>query len=375
MGEKRHIVIAKLFDSGGMNTHFATLSHYLGAESMIVILESEEQRDFLQQISPAEFRAVYVIPALHHFAHLEYRLTTNVKEAFLVLRSMARILGLSLANGIADITISAAEPEKYLYFLWLPFLRVIYILHSEPKILMSRFTRFTCNRRLGRRKRLITVSDSMKRAICTAWQLAAGKKNFISVIHNCILEDKEEGGDKSARAPGQLRVTTLGHVDQRKNPATWLEVAKLVTRDHPETEFVWLGNGALLEEYRILTDGIDRIIFQGKVKDVQTWLHKTTVYYQPSLVEPHGIATVEAMSAGLPCVVARTGGLSESVEDGVNGNVVEPTDVPAHVSAIENLLKDAALREYYGENSLKRFRDLFTYPSFKEKMDEVYLTV
>lgn len=372
MGKKRHIVIAKLFDSGGMNTHFSILIHYLNAEKVILILESEQQREFLKETGLTNFRSVHVIPNLHSYAHLEYRPTTNIKEALLIVRSLTLIFWLSMINGLACITISAAEPEKYLYLFWLPFLRVVYILHSEPIQLMSRFTRFTCNTCLGRKKYVVTVSNSMKRAICAVWHLAQGKNRFVAVVHNCLLKDSGLDTGQKERTQGRLQVTTMGHVDKRKNPATWLEVAKVIIYKYPGVEFVWLGNGALLEEYRALTAGMNHIIFTGKVKNVQSWLCETAVYYQPSLIEPHGIAVVEAMSAGLPCVVANTGGLPESVEEGVNGYVVEPTDLMAHVSAIESLLENALLRQVYGQNSRKRYKALFTYSRFIEKMDEVY---
>ncbi|MDN3548725.1 glycosyltransferase family 4 protein [Mucilaginibacter aquaedulcis] len=372
MSRKKHIVIVKLFDSGGVNTHFKTLIHYLGAENVILILENQQQRDFLQNLELNNCKAVYVMPYLHRYAHLAYRPTTNIRESLLIIRSLIQILWLSIINQFATITVSAAEPEKYLYLFWLPFSKVFYILHSEPMILMSHFTRFTCNLRLGRRKKIITVSYSMKQAICSAWRLRQSKAQSITVIYNCLLKDFFPNTDLKKSSSKKFRITTMGHVDNRKNPSTWLKVAKLVTVNHPQTEFIWLGNGALLEEYQCSTASLDRIIFAGKVEYVQAWLEETTIYYQPSVVEPHGIAVVEAMSAGLPCIVAETGGLPESVQEGIDGKVVKPIDVEVHVSAIEQLLENEFLRQIYGKNARKRYVNLFSYPQFKEKMDRIY---
>ena len=369
---KKHILIAKLFDSGGMNTHFQTLVYYLKAENIVLILEDEQQRHFLQKTGLTDFRAIHVMPGLHGYAHLSYRLTTNIKEMLLITRTMLLIWWLSLINGMADVTVSAAEPEKYLYLLWLPFCQVIYILHSEPMTCMSAFTTHTCNRRLGCKKQIITVSNYMKQVICCVWGVIPTRAAFVVVIHNCISKEAVSSRATERQTSENIRITTMGHVDHRKNPAIWLEVAGLVTRRYPKVDFIWLGNGPLLSKYQQLTIGCDRITFAGKADEIQSCLEQTTIYYQPSLVEPHGIAVVEAMSAGLPCVVSQIGGLPESVEDGVNGRVVKPTDVLAHVDAIELLLKEQLLRSNYGDNSRKRYQFFFSYPQFSKKMDSVY---
>lgn len=55
-------------------------------------------------------------------------------------------------------------------------------------------------------------------------------------------------------------------------------------------------------------------------------LGQSTVAVFPSLYEPFGIVALEAMSAGVPVIVSRTGGLAEIVEDGVTGLAFTPGD-------------------------------------------------
>jgi len=370
---KRHIVIVRLFDSGGMNTHFKTLVRYLGKENMILVLENQKQIGFLKSIvTGAPVRKIRILPDLHGFAHLSYYFTTNIKEFFLIVRSIFMILLLSIGNLNADITISVAEPEKYLYLLWIPFLKVTYILHSEPKTVFTRFTTFTCNCRLGKKRRIVTVSNAMRHAICSNWHIAAGKQDFVKLIYNCAEETGVDRDDSSPLSEKKAVVTTMGHVDERKNPETWLKVAIAVTANHPDTEFLWLGNGPLLSDFEKATQTISCVSFPGAVENVVPYLKKSAIYYQPSLTEPHGIAVLEAMYNGLPCVVADTGGLPESVENGYNGIVVDPTNITENVNALKTLLDDVALRKSFGANGVKRYLALFSYDRFKEKMDEIY---
>jgi glycosyltransferase involved in cell wall biosynthesis len=60
------------------------------------------------------------------------------------------------------------------------------------------------------------------------------------------------------------------------------------------------------------------------------------------------VALMEAMSAGLPVVATRTGGISELVLDDHNGFLVTPAEPDALATALERLASDTALRERLG---------------------------
>ncbi len=61
----------------------------------------------------------------------------------------------------------------------------------------------------------------------------------------------------------------------------------------------------------------------------------------------------KAMSAGLPIIASRTGGLPELVQDGQNGILIEPGDQLGLLTALQRLIQDPALRYELGENSRK----------------------
>lgn len=52
---------------------------------------------------------------------------------------------------------------------------------------------------------------------------------------------------------------------------------------------------------------------------------RADVFIMPSLAECFGLATIEAMAAGLPVVVANRGGATDIVEPGRTGMIIEPT--------------------------------------------------
>lgn len=369
---RKHVIITKLFEFGGSNTHLKTLINYFGKQNVILILEDTNQLLYLKSIEPNLL--VKIKPNLHSYAHLNYpSILSNLKELVFILKSILDILFLSIKHDFADVTISAVEPEKHLYFLWLPYIKVTYILHSTPSIKYTSFTAFTCNSKLGNQKKIITVSNSNKKLICENWDLSDKKKPFINVIYNTIIECDPKNLDSSfaSKSADQRYVVTLGHVTDYKNPDIWLEVAKLVTSMRVNVQFLWFGGGPLLNYFQETAQKINRVSFLGMTTNADNYLKTATLYYQPSLYETQGIAVLEAMYNKLPCVVANIGGLPESVQNKHNGILVDPRNIQENVDAIIHLLDNDELRLLYGLNSYNRYQELFTYTNFKAKMDAI----
>jgi glycosyltransferase involved in cell wall biosynthesis len=89
----------------------------------------------------------------------------------------------------------------------------------------------------------------------------------------------------------------------------------------------------------------DVVHFTGEREDVPALLANSHISVLPSCREPFGMAPVEAMAAGVPVVVSRTGGLAEIVTDGVNGLLVPVEDPAAIAAAIMRICADQALRQ------------------------------
>ncbi len=73
--------------------------------------------------------------------------------------------------------------------------------------------------------------------------------------------------------------------------------------------------------------------------------YQSDLFVLPSRAECFGIATVEAMSTGLPVITSDVGGVHDIVEPGRNGYIVPSEDIRSLGAAIERILGDASLRE------------------------------
>ena len=92
----------------------------------------------------------------------------------------------------------------------------------------------------------------------------------------------------------------------------------------------------------------------GYVANPEHYMAASDVFCLPSYREGFGIVAIEAAALGLPCVGTRIVGLSDAVVDGATGLLVPPKDARSLAAALENLLRDDALRARLGAAARER---------------------
>jgi glycosyltransferase involved in cell wall biosynthesis len=103
-----------------------------------------------------------------------------------------------------------------------------------------------------------------------------------------------------------------------------------------------------------LQEKVDR---RGRIDSVDTLFtiySEADIFVLPSVWDTSPIVLVEAMSFGLPIVATAAGGAREWVQDGVNGFLVPPANVPGLTDPIGRLIADSAMRKQMGEASLEK---------------------
>jgi glycosyltransferase involved in cell wall biosynthesis len=99
--------------------------------------------------------------------------------------------------------------------------------------------------------------------------------------------------------------------------------------------------------------------FVGFQTNVGEWLTAADITVVPSLVEPLGNATLEAMAHALPVVAAAVGGIPEMVVHGQTGILVPPQAPEELAVGLRTLIWDAEMRTCFGEAGRKRCEQVF----------------
>jgi glycosyltransferase involved in cell wall biosynthesis len=94
----------------------------------------------------------------------------------------------------------------------------------------------------------------------------------------------------------------------------------------------------------------------------------------PSRNEPFGLVLLEAWSAEKGVVASNVGGLSENIEDFVDGVKVEP-EPDSLAWGINNLINDPRTAIALGKRGRKKVERLFLWNPVCKKMTETYARV
>ena len=133
-------------------------------------------------------------------------------------------------------------------------------------------------------------------------------------------------------------VLSVGELKPHKNHITVIDaIGELKDKN---IVYLICGKGELLErlQSRVQLLGIeDKVKFLGYRKDVNEIMQCSDVFAFPSKREGLGLASLEAMAAGLPVIGARTRGIVDYVVDGETGYLCEVQNPTSYMKAIQCL--------------------------------------
>lgn len=99
------------------------------------------------------------------------------------------------------------------------------------------------------------------------------------------------------------------------------------------------------------------------------------VFALPTRFEPFGIAYVEAMHFGLPCIGPNAWAVPEIIDDGGTGFLIQADDVAALTDRLLELLTDRARAREMGAAARRRAAELFTWPRVIDRMTDTLMSI
>ena len=108
----------------------------------------------------------------------------------------------------------------------------------------------------------------------------------------------------------------------------------------------------------------------GKPGDLNQYYQRASVFCMPTYREPFGIVFIEAMAAHLPIVATHVGAIPDFVEEGRNGLLVEPGNIPGIADALVKLLNNPPLARRFGQRSYEIIQERYSWDAVGKKFQE-----
>ncbi|GGN92321.1 glycosyl transferase [Actinoplanes lobatus] len=191
-------------------------------------------------------------------------------------------------------------------------------------------------------------------------------------------------GPAVERTPGLNRILTVARFVERKGIEDSIRAMPAV----PGAELVVVGGPpaaeldaepyarrlrALAEHCRVA----DRVRLAGAVPahEMPAWYRSADVLATTPWYEPFGLTPLEAMACGVPVVATAVGGLTDTVVDGVTGDLVPPRNPRALALALRRLAGDEVRRYGYAAAAADRAAASYSWPRIAERLTAVYAAV
>lgn len=172
--------------------------------------------------------------------------------------------------------------------------------------------------------------------------------------------------------PNAVLAIAMGDIVPRKNYRTAIEaVAK---SNCPNLHYIICGRGTQIEELKHFANSLgirDHIHFLGFRTDIKQLALASDLFLFSSLQEGLPRSTMEAMSAGLPCVISSIRGHVDLIENNQGGFLCPVTDVEAYSTALRKLVCNADLRKQQGTIAKERVKN-FDIEVVRQRINEIY---
>lgn len=226
---------------------------------------------------------------------------------------------------------------------------------------------------------VIAVSDFTKQIIVREYGIPADK---VQVVHNGIDAATLPQGKgtlprlRQLKAAGFSIVLFLGRITLQKGPDYFLRVAKRVREKNAKVLFVMSGSGDMEVSMMKMAAQLgisDKMLFTGFVSGAERheMYASADLFVMPSVSEPFGITTLEAMSLGTPVLISKQSGVSEAVSHVLKADFWDVEDMANKILAVVGY---AGLGKSLSQNATREAESL-TWERAAHKVDNVLRSV
>lgn len=229
---------------------------------------------------------------------------------------------------------------------------------------------------------VVVVSEELKR-----YYAEMRNSSDITVIPNGVDPDKFDPRrfDKQTAEPATCRIGFLGSFKQWHGVMSLVKVAESLRDVSDRVRFVMIGNGPLFEECvstvedRNLTETFEfvgRVSHDTVAKELATLDAAIAPYPDVEFFYYSPIKVFEYLSMELPTIASDIGQISDVIDHGTDGLLVEPGNVEGFASAIRNIVDlyetEPDTLDMMGEQARSKVLSKYSWRVNAKRLEEVY---
>lgn len=226
-------------------------------------------------------------------------------------------------------------------------------------------------RKLKKIKHLVAVSEQSKDTLMQKFDYLADKIVAIPNIVDSGYINTMASEFDPAYTEGIIHLVTVSRLSPEKHLENVIYCAKYLQNKGIDFQWHIVGSGLLYEELKdiISQNQLEyRVILEGGQSNPYPYVKSACLYVHSSYVESQGLTILEAMALGVPCVVTKSLGPCEFIEDGVNGLLTEQSP-ESLTEQVLRILQDKGLYEKIKANT--RCPEQFAPENVMKKVEEL----
>ena len=215
---------------------------------------------------------------------------------------------------------------------------------------------------------VVCVSKAVKEYLIRIGEITDNKGY---VVYNPV----SKVGEVTRIPQSDFTIVSVGRLDRVKNQYLLIEALANLKDLTLKLILVGDGNDRQFLESHISRLGLkSQIQITGFVPNPEHYLAKADLFILPSISEGFGIAVIEAMQLGIPCLCTNVGGIPEFMIDDINGWLFDPHNKTEFESKLKFILKmDKKLRNEIGIRGKESVSERFTEERYIENIEYLYL--
>jgi len=215
-----------------------------------------------------------------------------------------------------------------------------------------------------------TISEATKEDL-----VKFGSKKPIHIILPSI-----EQIEKINSNTNPLQFVCIGRLVFYKNIEILIRAFSNITKSEPKSKLILIGEGPHKPILKKLVNDLkleNNIEFKGFVTDIEKIqiISESNSLLFPSLCEGFGLVILEAFSQAKPVLVSKIRPMSDIVQHGKTGFVVDPQDEQDWTKKILEMIKNPTCSEEMGNNGFQIFLEKYDKKKMCEKILEMYYEV